>query len=160
MLDTLEKRLEKKLAGGDGHPVWRKLSDRLDEVRRAVLIRAEDSVEFLKRLLELAKDVLAADKAEAEGSLDEYESALPDPHIGALTQIFQEYVPDTAPEVLSRIVDRIDSIAGQVRGTGWQESYPADKEVRREIRKVLRDYSLPLSGELYNRAYEYVRENY
>lgn len=99
-------------------------------------------------------------KAEAEGNLDEYESTLPDPNIGALTQIFTEYAPDTTPEIVNRIVERIDSIAGQVRGTGWQESQPADKEVRREIRKVLRDYSLPLSGDLYNRAYEYVRENY
>ncbi len=84
---------------------------------------------------------------------------LPDPHIGALTQIFAEYAPDSVPEILSLIVERIDSIAGQVRGTEWQESYPADKEVRREIRKVMRDYSLPLSGELFNRPYEYVREN-
>ena len=160
VLDTLQKRLEKKLSGSASHPVWRKLSDRLEDLRRAVLVRVEDSVEFLKELLELAKEVVAADKAEAAGTLDEYESALPDPHIGALTQIFTEYAPDTAPEILSRIVERIDSIAGQVRGTGWQESQPADKEVRREIRKVLRNYSLPLSGDLYNRAYEYVRENY
>jgi type I restriction enzyme R subunit len=160
VLDTLEKRLEKKLSGSSPHPVWRKLSDRLEDLRRAVLIRAEDSVDFLKRLLEIAREVLEADRAEAAGTLDEYESALPDPHIGALTQIFAEYAPDTTPDIVARIVERIDAIAGQVRGTGWQESQPADKEVRREIRKVLRDYSLPLSGDLYNRAYEYVRENY
>lgn len=160
VLDTLQKRLERKLAGTDSHPVWRKLSDRLEDLRRAVLVRAEDSVEFLKRLLELAREVLAADKAEAAGTLDEYEAALPDPHIGALTQIFSEYAPETTPEIVTRIVERVDTIAGQVRGTGWQESQPADKQVRREIRKVLRDYSLPLSGDLYNRAYEYVRENY
>ena len=160
VLDSIQKRLEKKLAGDSPHPVWRKLSDRLEDLRRAVLVRAEDSVEFLKRLLELARELLAADKAEAEGRLDEYESALPDPHKGALTQIFQEYAPEATPEIVARIVERIDSIAGQVRGTGWQESQPMDKQVRREIRKVLHDYSLPPSGELFNRAYAYVRENY
>lgn len=160
VLDSLERRLQKKLQGDSPHPVWKKLSERLEDLRRAVLVRAEDSVEFLKRLLELAREVLAADKAEAEGRLDEYESALPDPHKGALTQIFQEYAPDATPEIVARVVERIDHIASQVRGTGWQESSPMDKQVRVEIRKALKDYALPPSGELFNRAYAYVRENY
>lgn len=47
-----------------------------------------------------------------------------------------------------------------VRGTGWQESQPGgDCEVRRQLRLVLRNSGLPPTGDLYDRAYAYVREH-
>ncbi len=159
-LDTIEARIAHRLAGPAAHPVWQTLSERLEALRRARLARAEDSVEFLKRLLELARLVLAADKAEREGSLDEFESALPDPNKGALTQILREYAPEATPEIIERVVADIDAIVAQVRGTGWQTSHPADRQVRQEIRKALKKYGLPPAGELFNRAYAYVAENY
>ena len=54
----------------------------------------------------------------------------------------------------------IDAIARPVRGTGWQESQPGDREVRRQLRLVLRNNALPPAGELYDRAYAYIREHY
>jgi hypothetical protein len=47
-----------------------------------------------------------------------------------------------------------------VRGTGWQESQPGDREVRRQLRLVFRNNALPPAGELYDRAYAYIREHY
>ena len=47
-----------------------------------------------------------------------------------------------------------------VRGTGWQESQPEDRRVRQELRLVLRDSGLPPQGEIFDRAYAYIRENY
>lgn len=160
VLETLEGRLKKKLEGKAPHPVWKTLSDRLEDLRRAALTRAEDSVDFLKRLLQLARETLAADKAEAEGKLDELEETILNPNIGALTQIFSEYAPDTTPNIVAQVVQRIDNIAALVRGTGWKESHPADRRVRKDIRMVLKDFGLPPTGDLFNRAYEYVRENY
>ena len=55
VLDTLEARLPRKLAGPAVHPIWRTLAERLEELRRARLAGARDSVEFLKRLLEAAR---------------------------------------------------------------------------------------------------------
>ncbi len=159
-LDTIEARLRRKLQDPDPHSVWVKLSKRLEALRRAKLQQAEESVEFLKNLLEIARQVLEAEKAEDDGTLDDYDSVLPDPNIGALTKIFEEYAPDATPEIIERVVHDIDAIVEQVRFSGWQTSQPGDRKVRQEIRVTLKKYGLPATGQLFDRAYGYVRENY
>lgn len=57
-------------------------------------------------------------------------------------------------------MNRIDSIVVEVAYTGWTESDAGDKRVRRELRTALKEYSLPIKGELFDNTYEYVRENY
>lgn len=37
---------------------------------------------------------------------------------------------------------------------------PGDRTVRKELKLVLRKFSLPTTGELFDRAYAYIRENY
>lgn len=158
VLDTLEARLRRKLAGTP-HPVWISLADRLEALRQAKLQTAAASVEFLKQLLELARAVVEAEKRDADGTLDEM-SVLPDPHKGALTQILQEYAPEQTPALIENVVEQIDAIVRPVRGTGWQTSQPGDREVRRQLRLVLANNGLTAVGELYNRAYAYIAEHY
>jgi type I restriction enzyme R subunit len=158
VLDTLEARLRRKLAGGAGHPVWRALSERLDALRSAHVAGAAASVEFLKSLLDVARQVVEAERAEGEGRLDEFEVL--DPDRGALTQILREFAPPDVPVIVANVVEQIDAIVRPIRGTGWQESQPGDREVRRQLRVVLRDSGLPPSGDLYDRAYGYIREHY
>ena len=159
VLDTIAERLRRKLAGEKGHRVWVSLADRLEALRRSKLESAAASVEFLKRLLEIARDLVEAEKREAEGTLD-LMSVLPDPRKGALTQILQEYAPDQTPAIIENVVEQIDEIVRPVRGTGWQTSQPGDREVRRQLRLVLANNELPAVGELYDRAYAYIREHY
>ncbi|MGD0249079.1 MAG: type I restriction endonuclease subunit R, partial [Candidatus Limnocylindrales bacterium] len=158
VLDTLAARLQRKLAGPAVHPVWRTLSERLEELRRARMESARDSVEFLKRLLELARQIVGAERAEAEGRLDRFQVL--DPDRGALTQILEEYAPASTPVIVQRVVEQIDAIVKPIRGTRWQESQPGDREVRRQLRLVLKNNGLPPQGELYDRAYAYIREHY
>ena len=157
VLDTLEARLRRRLEGGR-HPVWASLSERLEALRKSTIDSAAASVEFLKRLLELAKDLVEAEKAQQTGRLDELKVV--DPDRGALTQIFAEYAPPGVPVVIENLVEQIDAIVRPVRGTGWQTSQPGDREVRRQIRLVLRNHGLPAQGELFDRAYAYIREHY
>jgi len=83
-----------------------------------------------------------------------------DPRKGALTQIFEEYKPDGVPLVIENVVENVDSLVQPVRGTGWQTSHPGDRMVRQELRLILKNNGLPPSGELFDRAYAYIRENY
>lgn len=57
-------------------------------------------------------------------------------------------------------MDRIDAIVGEVAYTGWTASDSGDKSVRRELRAVLKNYMLPIKGDLFDRIYQYVQENY
>ncbi len=157
-LDRLEARLLAKLAGTEQHPVWRSLSERLEELRRAKIDSASASVEFLKRLLEVAKDLVTAERADEEGRLDEI--AVVDPDRGALTQILEEYAPPSTPVIVENVVEQIDAIVRPVRDTGWQTSQPGDREVRRQLRLALKNNGLPPQGDLFDRAYAYIAEHY
>lgn len=57
-------------------------------------------------------------------------------------------------------VEQIDNIVRPVRNTGWQDSQPGDREVRRQLRLVLKNNSLPPLGDVFDRAYMYIREHY
>lgn len=158
VLYTLETRLRRKLAGSTVHPVWQALSEQLEALRKAHVAGAKGSVEFLKRLLEIAREVVEAERADADGRLDDFEVV--DPDKGALSQILEEYAPPGVPVVIRSVVEQIDAIVRPIRGTEWQDSQPGDREVRRQLRLVLRNNALPPSGELYDRAYAYIREHY
>lgn len=161
VLDTIDKRIAARLAGSSaGRPVYESLARRLDDLRRHKLAEAEQSVEFLKKILELAKDLTVAVKADDDGTIDELAPGLlPDPKLGALTQIFNEYAPEAAPAIIERIVLAVDGIVREVSFLGWQESVKGDRDIRREIRLTLNRQGLT-SPDLFDRAYAYVRENY
>lgn len=158
VLDTVAKRLQRKLSGPNPHLVWRALSERLEELRQAHVAGAKDSVAFLKRLLDLARQLVEAERAEANGRLDQFQVL--DQDRGALTQILEQYAPPGVPVIVSKVVEDIDALVRPIRGTRWQESQPGDREVRRQLRLILKNSGLPPSGSLYDRAYAYVREHY
>ena len=158
-LDTIEARLRRRLQTSGNHPVWVRLSERLERLRRLQLDQAQASVEFLSELFDLARQVTAAEKADDEGRLDDL-SLLPDPNVGALTQILREYAPPNTPVIIEEVVSEIDAIVKQVRFTGWTTSQPGDRTVRKELKLTLKKFGLPTGGELFDRAYAYIRENY
>jgi type I restriction enzyme R subunit len=158
VLQKLEERIQKRFGDEISEKVWRSLAERLEMLRLSRISSAEESVDFLKRLLELAKDLLEAEKADDEGRISEIKVL--DPRKGALTQIFEECRPDGTPVVIETVVEQVDSLVSPVRGTGWQSSHPGDRTVRQELRLILRNSGLPPAGELFDRAYAYIRENY
>jgi len=158
VLERLEERIRARSAGLEGTKVWKSLAERLELLRLSRLATAAESVEFLRHLLELAKDLLEAERADDQGRIGEVKVV--DPRKGALTQIFEEYKPAEVPLVIETVVEQVDSLVQPVRGTGWQTSHPGDRTVRQQLRLILKNAGLPPSGELFDRAYFYIRENY
>lgn len=158
VLQRLEERIKLRLAGTDGSKVWKSLAERLELLRLSRISSAAESVEFLRYLLELAKDLLEAERADDEGRISDIKVV--DPRKGALTQIFEEYRPEGIPIVIESVVEQVDALVQPVRGTGWQTSHPGDRMVRQELRLILKNSGLPPAGELFDRAYAYIRENY
>jgi type I restriction enzyme R subunit len=157
VLLKLEERIRKRMAGG-GVKVWQSLIERLEMLRLSRIGNAQESVDFLKMLLELAKDLLAAERADDEGRIDEV--VVVDPRRGALTQIFNEFKPDGVPVIIENVVEQVDSLVNPVKGTKWQTSHPGDREVRLQLRLILHNNGLQPDGELFDRAYAYIKENY
>ncbi|CAN5304977.1 HsdR family type I site-specific deoxyribonuclease [soil metagenome] len=153
ILDSIEARLKRRSASGD--VTYESLAKRIESLRQSAIHNVEDSLAFLEQALKIAQEVVAADKAASEA-----EEALVDPRTGALTQIVEQNTPDGLHKIVPDIVFRIDQIVVEVAYTGWKESDAGDKKVRRELRGVLRNFSLPVTGALFESTYAYVRENY
>jgi len=170
ILDSIEQRVDAKLSERSNDPRYRSLANRLDKLRQTQIDEAADSIEFLKNLLDAARDLVAADREVAaeeaeEGTTVSADGAtrpglLPEERIGALTQIFDEYKPEVTPDIIERVVGEIDAVVMGARFTRWQTSREGTRTVKIEIRKALKKFGLPATGDLFERAYDYVAENY
>jgi type I restriction enzyme R subunit len=61
---------------------------------------------------------------------------------------------------VERIVADIDEIVRVVRFAGWQNSHAGEREVKQALRRTLLKYRLHQDQELFERAYNYVRQYY
>lgn len=137
--------------GGD--ITFKKLSDRLEEVRRRAEQGLISSIEFIKQLCEIARDTLQAERSIY--SPEERKSAKT-----ALTELFIELKTDKTPVVVERIVNDIDEIVRIVRFPGWQDTVSGEREVQKSLRKTLLKYQLHKEEELFEKAYGYIKEYY
>ncbi len=122
-------------------------------MRRKAEIGLIQSVDFIKELCQIAKETLQAEKQQDPVDLQKTAKA-------ALTELFLELKTDTTPAIVERIVNDIDEIARHVRFEGWQNSTVGEREVKRELRKILWTKYQIKDEELFQRAYDYIKEYY
>ena len=134
-------------------PRFKDLAERLEDLKSRHEQGLLTSVDFLKRLLDLARDVVATEHA---GPPIEQE----DRGKAALTELFEEVRNSDTPVMVERIVGDIDEIVRQVRFAGWQDTHAGEREVRKALRKTLFKYQLHQDVDLFDRAYGYIREHY
>ncbi len=158
-LDRIAGRID-KLYDDTGHAVFAGLSERLERLRDRHVATAEESQQFLQDLLDLTRNVMEASKAAREGTLDEDADAILDPRIGALTQVFEEYAPKGTPVIVGNVVRDIDTLVKNFAFDGWADSLQASRELKVELRDLLDKFGLPPGGELFEKAYAYIAENY
>jgi len=128
--------------------------------RLAVTTRAErheqgllHSIEFLKELLTLAREVVQAEQQ--VDSVDEQAKAK-----AALTELFTEARNGQTPVVVERIVTDIDEIVRVVRFPGWQGTKAGEREVQKALRKVIYVKYKIKDQDLFDRAFGYIRQYY
>jgi hypothetical protein len=68
-----------------------------------------------------------------------------------LSQIIEENRPDGLNVVVLDVAARIDAVVAEVAFTGWRESIPGDRAVKKELRGVLKQSALPVTAELFDR---------
>jgi len=62
--------------------------------------------------------------------------------------------------IVERIVTDIDDIVKKVRFPDWQHTSQGERLVQRELRRTLLKYKLHTDQELFDKAYEYIRQYY
>jgi len=152
-IKQLEKLLINRFQKHADRPEFKKLSERLEELRDKAEKGLISSIEFVKELCKIAKETVQAEKELEEALLDKTPQA-------ALTELFLELKTDQTPAVVERIVADIDAIVRVVRFPGWQHSTSGEREVQKSLRKALLKYQLHKDQVLFDRAYAYIKEYY
>lgn len=146
-------KLTARLRKHAGNPKYKALAERLEDLKNRHQQGLLVSIDFLKELLELAKEVV---KLERETPVEEEI----DRGKAALTELFEQAKNGDTPVIVKRIVDDIDEIVRAVRFDGWQNTHAGEREVKIALRKTMFKYKLHQDADLFERAYRYIREYY
>jgi type I restriction enzyme R subunit len=149
----LEKALAKRFKDRGDLPVFKSLSERLEELRNKAEKGLIASIDFVKELCKIAKETVQAEK-DLDTAIQEKTPK------AALTDLFLELKDDQTPAVVERIVTDIDAIVRIVRFPGWQTTTGGEREVQKSLRKALLKYKLHTDQVLFDRAYGYIKEYY
>jgi len=135
------------------NPKFIALGERLEKLREKHEQGLIHSLEFLKELLKIAREVV-----EAEKQVDPEEEQ--NKARAALTELFSEIRTSKTPKVVERVVADIDEIVRLVRFPGWQTTIAGKREVRKALRKILYIKYKITDQDLYDKAYGYIRQYY
>ena len=134
-------------------PKFVKLGERLEDLKTQHEQQLITSIEFLKALLQLAKEAVAAEKQYVPA--DEIDKGK-----AALTELFEGIKNAKTPIVVERIVEDIDNIVKIVRFDGWQNTTTGQKEVRKSLRSIINVKYKIKDNDLFEKAYGYVEQYY
>jgi type I restriction enzyme R subunit len=149
----IEKQITARIARHLNNPVFVELGKRLNALRERYAAIQQSSLDFLRELLELARDTVAAEKAVNEVPREEKGKA-------ALTELFEALKTDETPIIVDNVVSRIDEVVRGVRFEGWQSTIRGDQEVRQALRRTLYVQFKIRDNGVFETALGYVREYY
>jgi len=119
----IEFKLAQRLRKHLGNPRYRALSERLEALKAKHEMGQLHSIAFLKQLLDLARDVVQAERETAPEEDEDRGKA-------ALTELFQAVRNPETPIIVERLVTEIDSIVRVVRFSGWQATAAGELRMR------------------------------
>ncbi|MBJ7391883.1 MAG: DEAD/DEAH box helicase family protein, partial [Chthoniobacterales bacterium] len=149
----IEIKLIARLRKHQNDPRFRELGERLEKIKDKHEQGLLNSLEFLKAILELAKETV-----ELENRVEPEEEQ--DRAIAALTDLFNEVKSKNTAVIVERVVTDIDSIVRGVRFDGWQSTAQGEREVKQALRRALLKYKLHTDQDLFDRAYGYIEQYY
>lgn len=134
-------------------PKFIKIGEKLETLREKHKQGLVTSIEFLKLLLELAKEAAQAEKE----VVPEQEV---DKGIAALTELFNGLKNRSTPVIVELIVADIDSIVKIVRFDGWQSITAGKQEVKKALRSVVWIKYKIKDKDVFDKAYSYIEQYY
>jgi len=151
----VEKLLIPRLRKNSGNPKFKKLAEKLDELREKMAQNLKTSIEFLKDLLTIARDVLHAEQdAEPEDNRQKARAAL--------TELFENIKNPETPIIVENIVNDIDNqIVSIIRNFNDAfKTVTGKREVQKQLRSILWLKYKIKDQEVFDKAYRYIEMYY
>ena len=133
-------------------PRFEELGVRLERLKEQYEAGVLSSLEWLKELLDAARDMVKLENETDEAVIADDKQAL--------TEIFLEVKSDTTPQIIANVVEDIDKIVKVTRFDGWQNTHAGEREIKKALRRTLFKYQLHQDQELFSRAYKYIEMYY
>ena len=149
----IEINLVAKILKHDNEPRFKKLGEKLEELREKHEQGLITSIEFLKLLLDLAKE-----SVQAEQEVVPVQEV--DKGVAALTELFNGVRNQSTPVIVERIVKDIDDIVKIVRFDGWQSTTAGKQEVKKALRSVVWIKYKIKDKDVFDKAYGYIEQYY
>ena len=149
----IEIKIAARIAKHNDNPLFIELGERLEVLKTKYAEGQQASLDFLRDLLDLARETIAAEKTIALIPREEKGKA-------ALTELFESLKTDGTPVMVERIVIDIDEVVRAVRFDGWQGTSQGDREVQQALRKTLYVKYKMRDADVFEKALEYIREYY
>ena len=149
----IEIKIAARIAKHNDNPLFIELGERLEVLKAKYAEGQQASLDFLRDLLDLARETIAAEKTIALIPREEKGKA-------ALTELFESLKTDGTPVMVERIVVDIDEVVRAVRFDGWQGTSQGDREVQQALRKTLYVKYKMRDADVFEKALEYIREYY
>lgn len=152
----IEKMLRLRLGEHKGDPNFKKFAEKLDELRERMAQNLISSIDFLKQLLVLAKDLLEEEKKKDEPQ-DKRAKAR-----AALTDLFQSIKTEETPIIVEQVVNDIDNeVVNIVRQFNDAfQSVTARREIKKKLRSILWVKYQIKDNDVFERAYQYIEMYY
>ena len=151
------QRLEIDLMGrlrGNDDPRFVQLGERLEKLRQDYEAGVIKAIDWLKGLLDAAKDTVQAERETDDKVVTE------EGNVQALTKLFMETRPDSTPRVIHDVVEQIDKIVKAKRFDGWQNSNSGPRGIQKALIVTLAQFGLGKDTVLFEKAYAYIEEHY
>ncbi len=149
----IEVKILRRLKSHRGKAEFVELGERLEKLREKHEQGLLHSTDYLKALTDLARDVVAAERAVVPEEDQDLAKA-------ALTELFESTRTQDTPIIVERVVSDIDDIVAQVRFPDWQNTTAGERLVKQALRKALLKYKLHRDQDLFEKAYSYIRQYY
>ena len=152
----VEKILRLRLDEHKGDINYKKFADKLDQLRQKMEESLITSIDFLKQLLQMAKDMLAEEK-KVNQPMDKRAQAR-----AALTELFESIKSEQTPIIVEQVVNDIDNdVVNIVRQFNDAfQSVTAKRAIKQKLRSILWVKYQIKDNDVFERAYQYIEQYY
>ena len=149
----IEIDLVAKINSYTDDPKFISIGEKLERLREQQEQGLITSIEFLKRLLDLAREAAEAEKEVVP--VEEINKGK-----AALTELFTSLKSEKTPIIVERIVNDIDEIVKIVRFDGWQDTASGRREVKKALRSIVAIKYKIKDTDVFDKAYNYIEMYY
>lgn len=155
-IQEIEKMLRLRLGEHKGDPNFKRFADKLEELRQNMEANLISSIDFLRQLLTMAKEVVEEENKQSDPENKRTQAR------AALTDLFESVrTPDT-PLIVENVVSDIDKTVVDIvrKFKDAFTSVAAKQQIKQKLRSILWVKYKIKDNDVFDKAYEYIEQYY